>query len=71
MTDEYTEEQAIHALERLAKKWPSNLWLFSNGCNLYVMRTKPNGDRAMFPSGGVDPSYIVTTVDIPSDGGDW
>jgi hypothetical protein len=66
-----TEDQAIKALKRLAKRWPKSLWLFSASGSLCVMRTTKHGDPAATPRGGVDPDYIVDTINIPNDGGDW
>jgi hypothetical protein len=66
------EKAAISKLKKLAQIWPESLWLFSNG-TLYVMKTNGIGEkeRAMTQYGGVDPKYIVDTIDIPNDGGDW
>ncbi len=67
------EEAAIADLERLAKKWPKNLWLYSASGTLNVMKTPPDGNE-MLPGdgGGVDPENIVTIIPgIRNDGGDW
>lgn len=71
------ERRAVRALERVAKKWPASLWLFSASGRLHVMKCKSDGSRAFLPGsyaiddGGVDPAYDVCTVHIPNDGGDW
>lgn len=65
------ELRAIKALKRMAKKWPSSLWLFAGGGQLWVMRYGDDGDAAMTEFGGVDPAYCVTEIDIPCDGGGW
>lgn len=68
----YTEEQAIRALKRIAKRWPKSLWLYAgDGEFIAVMRNLPDGSRAVTPHGGVDPEAIVDKVQIPNDGGDW
>lgn len=68
------EQAAIATLRRLASAWPDTLWLFSASGTLCVMRRDENGERAQTrgdAKGGVDPDYVVTTIDIPNDGGDW
>ncbi len=69
MTDK--EKRAVNSLIELSYKWPKSLWLFSANGSLYVMRNKKDGSRAFTPTGGVDQNYIVATIDIPNDGGDW
>lgn len=64
------EEKAIAALKRAAKTWPKSLWLFSADSILYVMR-KQDEEHMMTPNGGVDPDYILGTIRIDADGGDW
>lgn len=63
------EKKAVDEMKRIAKHWPKSLWLFSNGA-LYVVKKK-RGEKAMTPTGGFDPDYVVDTVDIENDGGDW
>jgi len=63
--------QAVHELRQIAKWWPKSLWLFSGNGVLYVMRKTEDGKRAMTANGGVDPAYIIDTVNIENDGGDW
>lgn len=73
MIDDLTpeEEAAIRALQRLAKKWPQTLWLYSASGRLQVMRCDEHGDHAQVGE-GVDPDYRVATIyGIPNDGGDW
>jgi len=65
------EMRAINALRRLAKRWPKTLWLFSASGALCVMRRNEEGDRARVEGGGMDPAYVIATIDIPNDGGDW
>lgn len=65
------EQKAIRTLQRLAKTWPKRLWLFSASGSLCVMRARQDGDHYRTPSGGVDPDYVITTIRIPNDGGDW
>lgn len=65
------ERRAITTLKRLAKRWPRTLWLYSASGSLCVVRYAENGERAHKKGGGVDPSYVADTIDIPNDGGDW
>jgi len=66
------EKSAIAALKRLEKKWPESLWLFATGNSINIMRYKENGERAVIDGyGGMDPDYVVDTVSILNDGGDW
>lgn len=65
------EQRAVRSLRRVAKNWPSTLWLFSASGQLHVMRRDTNGDRAKLQNGAMDPDYIVASIDIPNDGGDW
>ena len=71
MIETMTDDQAIRALKRLAKRWPETLWLFSGGGSLYVMRAGSDGKPVTTSSGGVDPDYIADHIDIPNDGGGW
>ena len=68
------EKRAIAALNRLAKRWPSTLWIFANGGGASVLKKSPDGDQVTLPHGGFDQGHIVAT--IPSkqmliEGGDW
>ena len=74
------EEKAVKALKRVAKKWPKSLWLFSASGTLTVMKKNSEGKRAIVGGavgpaggvgGGVDPEYIVDSIGIENDGGDW
>ncbi len=68
------EKKAIAALRRVAKIWPESLWLYSASGSLTIMRKTTEGKRGVEIRGGaesVDRAYIVGTVDIPNDGGDW
>lgn len=66
-----TEKQAIASLKRLAKRWPKTLWLFSASGTLTVMRCGEDGQHVHNRDGSVDQDYIVDTISIPNDGGDW
>lgn len=66
-----SERNAISSLRRLAKCWLNSLWLFSASGTLCVMKRDKNGDRFVLSSGGVDPSAVIETINIPNDGGDW
>jgi hypothetical protein len=65
------EKNAIQTLKRLAKRWPASLWLFSGNGELNVMRYTEDGDRGRRWEGSIDPEYIVATIKIDNDGGDW
>ena len=65
------EKKAIRALKRVAKKWPKSLWLFSASGSLCVMKKGPDGNCVMTPGGGVDQNYLVDSIYISNDGGDW
>ena len=73
MIDDLTpdEQRAIRALNRLQEMWPQSLWLFSASGRLNVMRAGKHGEQVHGENGGIDQNYVVTTVDIPNDGGDW
>jgi hypothetical protein len=55
------EKEAIADLQRLAKKWPKTLKLFSWSGNLTVV--KPGNGRTFGQA-------VLTHIDIPNDGGD-
>ncbi len=66
------EQSAIDRLKRLAKKWPASLWLFSASGTLCVMKAGENGEQVHREDDfGIDPAYLVATVNIMNDGGDW
>ncbi len=65
------ETAAILALKKIAKRWPATLWLFSASGTLCVMRSGENGEQKVNSTGGMDSEYILDTISIPNDGGDW
>ena len=65
------EEKAIASLERLAKRWPKSLWLYSASGSLNVMRLNEDESTGHSPHSGPDPSRSITTINIRNDGGDW
>lgn len=65
------ERDAIRALRRLAKTWPKSLWLFSASGSLCVMRARQDGNHYTTQDGGIDPDFVLATINIPNDGGDW
>lgn len=67
----YEEREAVASLKSLSKRWPKSLWLFSANGTLNVMKKKRGGKRATLPGGGMDPAYVVATIPIENDGGDW
>lgn len=75
---ELTEKEIklVKSLERVAKKWHTEgerLWLFSASGSLTVMMHEciSNPNSGMKLNGGVNQDNIITTIDIPNDGGDW
>jgi len=65
-----SETAAIASLKRVAKKWPDSLWLFSGSGSLCVMK-KLDGEPVYTDRGGVNQDYVVETINIQNDGGDW
>lgn len=63
LTDE--ERRAIASLERLAKRWPQSLMLFSWSGSLTVMR-----NESALDSRDLNDLIITTIENIPNDGGD-
>lgn len=73
-----TPEEAkwINEFKRLAKRCPPSLWLYAGENPLSIMRYREEDGKPAF--GGMNPSpygydqaYIVGTVKIANDGGDW
>ena len=62
LTDE--ERRAIAALERLAKRWPQSLTLFSTGGSICIVRTDSNF------MDDLDAAVITHIEGIPNDGGE-
>jgi hypothetical protein len=75
MEHELTEDEkkAIRSLERLAKKWPKSLWLYSGNGSLFIIKNRSDGGCDNGFGKGVDPNCIVKELgkQIPNDGGDW
>jgi hypothetical protein len=65
------ERKSIAALKKVAKNWPKTLWLFSGSGTLFVVKTGENGERVMTRNDGVDQDYIVDSINILNDGGDF
>lgn len=65
------ERKAIRTLKRIAKTWPKSLWLFSASGSLHVMQADRDGSHVHTRDGGIDPDYLLDTINIPNDGGDW
>lgn len=66
------EQNAINTLNRLAKRWPESLWLFSVAGQLLVMRKGPDGEHVQSETGSVCPDHEVAHIaGIDNDGGDW
>lgn len=56
------EERAVAALNRLAKRWPKSLQLFSWSGSLHVL--KPGDGRT------IEAATVTTIAGIPNSGGD-
>ena len=67
----HAEKKAIKALKRLARNWPTTLWLFAGSGPLCVMRKGKRGEQVHLPTDGVDPAYHLDSINIDNDGGDW
>lgn len=68
--ERYSEDAAVKALQRLARRWPETLGLFSASGTLLVVRLEEDGS---FPSPGrwgATRDTTITEIDIPNDGGD-
>jgi hypothetical protein len=69
LTDE--ERRAIRALQRLAKRWPKSLTLFSWSGSLVVFHSADMTRLTSCYEGGEKSDLILDTVEgIPNDGGD-
>jgi len=71
MTKKLTIDGAVEKLRQLAKRWPENAWIFCDGQTLNVMMTGSSGERVMNSFGCVDHDWVIESIRIPSDGGDW
>ena len=67
LTDD--EAKAVRSLERLAKKWPDTLQLFSWSGTLHVMLTE-DVHECFLADGGYQDASITTIPGIRNDGGD-
>ncbi len=65
------EQKIINNLNRLAKKWPKSLWLFCDGNGVRVMRCGKNGEHVITSTGAMNPDYMLASINIDNDGGDW
>ncbi len=66
------EELAIELLKKAARHWPDSLWILAADSRLYVMRKDKNGKKAIVGRGnGFDPDFILESINVEADGGDW
>lgn len=69
------EKAAIKSLKRLAKRWPSSLWIFAGSSGgLTIIKKNQDGYQARIstPRGdAVDQRYQVDEIKIEADGGDY
>ena len=67
------EKDVIKILKSLEEIWPDSLWMYSASGTLCIMRAEfGTNKRAMKKDfEGYDQDYIVDTIDIPNDGGDF
>lgn len=76
---EPTDDEAkfIKALQRVCKRAPDSVWLYSAGGSLHVMRKGPDGGtvfttRGYAPGEAVSQTHILGTIEgIVNSGGDW
>lgn len=65
-----TEEvKAIRSLERLARKWPQTLTLFSAAGSLIVIKTD-TPSRSLADTRMTEADVLANIYGIPNDGGD-
>ena len=67
------EAKVIGRLRKALESLPDSLWLFCDGNNVHVMANKENGHRAITGSegSGYDQDYIIESINVSCDGGDW
>lgn len=65
------EQKSIDSLKRLSKSWPKSIWIFAADGSLNIMKCNEVNDIAINSVGGVDQNYLIDTIPIMSDGGDW
>jgi hypothetical protein len=65
------EELAIELLRKAARHWPKSLWIFAADNQLHIMKKDENGKIPTESDGGFDQSFLVDSIDIEADGGDW
>lgn len=65
------EELAIELLNKAARHWPESLWIFAADNQLHVMKKDASGKIAMKSDGGVDQGFVLESINIEADGGDW
>lgn len=68
MTEPYTDEQAVAALQRIAKRWPQHLMLFSASGALIVVDTRDPDYQST--SSITETGTVACIFGIPNDGGD-
>ena len=71
--DELTkaEELVIELLKKAARHWPASLWIFAAGNQLHIMRKNEFGKVAVESNGSVDQNFVLESINIEADGGDW
>lgn len=62
------ERSAVRTLQRLAKRWPSTLWLHTLSGSLAIMKKGPDGQRVTDHQDEYDQDYTVADLDIENDG---
>ncbi len=63
------EKLAIELLKKATRHWPDSLWIFAADGRLYVMRKGKNNEKAVIS--GFDPDFILESINVEADGGDW
>jgi len=65
------EKKAIATLKRLEKNWPKTIWLFATGNAINIIKCGENGSHIEDKNGTMDQKYIIDSVNINNDGGDF
>ncbi len=67
------EAAAIERLRDALENLPASMWLYAAAGSVHVMKLDKTGQRAMADnrSVGYSQDYIVASIDVASDGGDW
>ena len=69
------ESRWIERLRKVCADMPQSCWLFAADSGICVMRRGQYGRHAIVgdarEGGGMDQKYILASVKVDADGGDW